>query len=47
MMKFDILTAVWTGEPVKYPGKHYLVDDVQFLPRPADVRAVIAAGPPR
>ena len=31
----EILTAAWSGEPVNHRGKHYLVDDVQFLPRPA------------
>jgi alkanesulfonate monooxygenase SsuD/methylene tetrahydromethanopterin reductase-like flavin-dependent oxidoreductase (luciferase family) len=30
----DILTAAWSGEPVNHRGKHYLVDDVEFLPRP-------------
>jgi alkanesulfonate monooxygenase SsuD/methylene tetrahydromethanopterin reductase-like flavin-dependent oxidoreductase (luciferase family) len=30
----EILTAAWSGEPVNHRGKHYLVDDVQFLPRP-------------
>jgi alkanesulfonate monooxygenase SsuD/methylene tetrahydromethanopterin reductase-like flavin-dependent oxidoreductase (luciferase family) len=30
----EILTAAWSGEPVNHHGKHYLVDDVQFLPRP-------------
>lgn len=30
----EILIAAWSGEPVTHRGKHYLVDDVQFLPRP-------------
>src|SRR5918994_4211473 len=30
----EILTAAWSGESVNHRGKHYLVDDVQFLPRP-------------
>src|SRR5512132_1536275 len=30
----DILSAAWSGEPVNHRGKRYLVDDVQFLPRP-------------
>jgi alkanesulfonate monooxygenase SsuD/methylene tetrahydromethanopterin reductase-like flavin-dependent oxidoreductase (luciferase family) len=30
----DILLAAWSGEAVKHRGKHYIVDDVQFLPRP-------------
>jgi alkanesulfonate monooxygenase SsuD/methylene tetrahydromethanopterin reductase-like flavin-dependent oxidoreductase (luciferase family) len=29
-----ILTAAWSGEPVNHRGRHYLIDDVQFLPRP-------------
>ena len=29
-----ILVAAWSGEPVNHRGKHYLIDDVQFLPRP-------------
>lgn len=30
----EILVAAWSGEPVNHRGRHYLVDDVQFLPRP-------------
>ncbi len=30
-----ILTAAWSGEPVHHHGAHYTVDDVTFLPRPA------------
>jgi alkanesulfonate monooxygenase SsuD/methylene tetrahydromethanopterin reductase-like flavin-dependent oxidoreductase (luciferase family) len=30
----EILSAAWSGEPVNHRGKHYLVDDVRFLPRP-------------
>jgi alkanesulfonate monooxygenase SsuD/methylene tetrahydromethanopterin reductase-like flavin-dependent oxidoreductase (luciferase family) len=30
----EILTAAWSGDPVKHRGKHYLVDDVQFHPVP-------------
>ena len=30
----EILMAAWSGEPVNHRGRHYLVDDVQFLPRP-------------
>jgi alkanesulfonate monooxygenase SsuD/methylene tetrahydromethanopterin reductase-like flavin-dependent oxidoreductase (luciferase family) len=29
-----ILTAAWSGEPVHHRGDHYIVDGVQFLPRP-------------
>jgi alkanesulfonate monooxygenase SsuD/methylene tetrahydromethanopterin reductase-like flavin-dependent oxidoreductase (luciferase family) len=31
----EILAAAWSGEPVNHRGKHYLIDDVRFLPRPA------------
>ena len=31
----EILQAAWSGEPVTHRGRHYLVDNVQFLPRPA------------
>jgi alkanesulfonate monooxygenase SsuD/methylene tetrahydromethanopterin reductase-like flavin-dependent oxidoreductase (luciferase family) len=30
----EILLAAWSGESVNHRGKHYLVDNVQFLPRP-------------
>lgn len=30
----EILAAAWSGEPVHHHGEHYLVDDVEFLPRP-------------
>src|ERR687897_1039125 len=30
----EILTAAWSGEPVNHRGKHYVIDDVQFLPHP-------------
>jgi alkanesulfonate monooxygenase SsuD/methylene tetrahydromethanopterin reductase-like flavin-dependent oxidoreductase (luciferase family) len=42
----EILTAAWSGEPVKHRGKHYLVDDVQFHPVPVQrprVRVWVAA----
>jgi alkanesulfonate monooxygenase SsuD/methylene tetrahydromethanopterin reductase-like flavin-dependent oxidoreductase (luciferase family) len=29
-----ILTAAWSGEPVRHRGEHYVVDDITFLPRP-------------
>ncbi|HZX04628.1 LLM class flavin-dependent oxidoreductase [Kribbella sp.] len=42
-----ILAAGWTGEPVNHHGKHFLVDDVEFLPRPASGRIPVwAAGFP-
>jgi alkanesulfonate monooxygenase SsuD/methylene tetrahydromethanopterin reductase-like flavin-dependent oxidoreductase (luciferase family) len=31
----EILLAAWSGEPVNHRGRHYVIDDVQFLPRPA------------
>jgi alkanesulfonate monooxygenase SsuD/methylene tetrahydromethanopterin reductase-like flavin-dependent oxidoreductase (luciferase family) len=31
----DILTAAWSGRPVRHRGRHYVVDDVTFLPTPA------------
>lgn len=31
----EILAAAWSGEPVRHVGKHYTVDGMQFLPRPA------------
>jgi alkanesulfonate monooxygenase SsuD/methylene tetrahydromethanopterin reductase-like flavin-dependent oxidoreductase (luciferase family) len=30
----EILAAAWRGEPVRFQGEHYTVDDVSFLPRP-------------
>lgn len=30
----EILATAWSGEPVNHHGKHCLIDDVQFLPRP-------------
>ncbi|MGW7681498.1 LLM class flavin-dependent oxidoreductase [Kribbella sp. NPDC054772] len=37
----DILTDGWTGEPVRHHGRHYTVDDVQFLPCPVNGRVPI------
>jgi alkanesulfonate monooxygenase SsuD/methylene tetrahydromethanopterin reductase-like flavin-dependent oxidoreductase (luciferase family) len=31
----QILTAAWSGEPVHHHGQHYIIDGVEFLPRPA------------
>ncbi|MDX6282519.1 MAG: hypothetical protein QOH03_3590, partial [Kribbellaceae bacterium] len=31
----DILRAAWSGEAVRHHGEHYTVDDVEFLPKPA------------
>jgi alkanesulfonate monooxygenase SsuD/methylene tetrahydromethanopterin reductase-like flavin-dependent oxidoreductase (luciferase family) len=30
----EVITGLWSGEPFSYQGKHYHVDNVQFLPRP-------------
>ncbi|MBB5074667.1 LLM class flavin-dependent oxidoreductase [Nonomuraea endophytica] len=30
-----ILSAAWSGAPVRHRGEHYTVDDLTFLPRPA------------
>jgi alkanesulfonate monooxygenase SsuD/methylene tetrahydromethanopterin reductase-like flavin-dependent oxidoreductase (luciferase family) len=30
----EILVAAWSGEPVHHSGEHYVVDGMQFLPRP-------------
>jgi alkanesulfonate monooxygenase SsuD/methylene tetrahydromethanopterin reductase-like flavin-dependent oxidoreductase (luciferase family) len=30
-----VLAAAWSGEPVQHHGEHYAVDDLTFLPRPA------------
>jgi alkanesulfonate monooxygenase SsuD/methylene tetrahydromethanopterin reductase-like flavin-dependent oxidoreductase (luciferase family) len=31
----DLLVRAWSGEPVVHHGDHFRVDDVTFLPRPA------------
>lgn len=30
----EILTGLWTGEEVRYSGKHYRLDKMVFLPKP-------------
>jgi alkanesulfonate monooxygenase SsuD/methylene tetrahydromethanopterin reductase-like flavin-dependent oxidoreductase (luciferase family) len=30
----DILRYAWSGEPFIHHGKHYVIDDMEFLPRP-------------
>jgi alkanesulfonate monooxygenase SsuD/methylene tetrahydromethanopterin reductase-like flavin-dependent oxidoreductase (luciferase family) len=30
----EVLTGLWSGKPFSFEGKHYRVDDVEFLPRP-------------
>jgi alkanesulfonate monooxygenase SsuD/methylene tetrahydromethanopterin reductase-like flavin-dependent oxidoreductase (luciferase family) len=29
-----ILAGLWTGEPFRFSGKHYRVNNVRLLPRP-------------
>jgi alkanesulfonate monooxygenase SsuD/methylene tetrahydromethanopterin reductase-like flavin-dependent oxidoreductase (luciferase family) len=36
----DILSAAWSGEMVRHRGNHYVVDGIQFLPRPVQEPAV-------
>jgi alkanesulfonate monooxygenase SsuD/methylene tetrahydromethanopterin reductase-like flavin-dependent oxidoreductase (luciferase family) len=36
----EVLRVAWSGEPVRHRGSHYTVDDVTFLPRPAQDPAV-------
>ena len=37
----QILTAAWSGQSVRHHGKHYVVDGIQFLPRPVRQRVPI------
>ena len=30
----EIITKLWAGEPTRFSGAHFHVDDVRFLPRP-------------
>lgn len=30
----DILTGLWSGEPFRYNGKHYHLDEMTFMPAP-------------
>ncbi|MGW2090636.1 LLM class flavin-dependent oxidoreductase [Promicromonospora sukumoe] len=30
----EILTAAWSGQPVRHSGRHYVIDDLAFLPTP-------------
>jgi alkanesulfonate monooxygenase SsuD/methylene tetrahydromethanopterin reductase-like flavin-dependent oxidoreductase (luciferase family) len=30
----EVITDLWSGEPVRHQGEHYLVDDATFLPPP-------------
>ncbi|MFN2561403.1 MAG: LLM class flavin-dependent oxidoreductase [Jatrophihabitans sp.] len=36
----EILTAAWSGRPVHHHGRHYTVDDFEFLPTPAQPAGV-------
>jgi alkanesulfonate monooxygenase SsuD/methylene tetrahydromethanopterin reductase-like flavin-dependent oxidoreductase (luciferase family) len=36
----DILTAAWSGAPVRHHGEHYTVDDMEFLPRPVQAPGI-------
>ena len=40
----EILTGLWTGEPFSFAGQHYQLDEVTFLPRPAQPRIPIWVG---
>lgn len=31
----EVLTGLWSGEPFHYDGKHYHLDEMTFLPKPA------------
>ena len=42
----EILTAAWTGEPVHHRGRHLVVDDIAFRPRPVRPVPVWVAGFP-
>ena len=37
----SILQRAWTGHPVHHHGRYYTIDDVTFLPRPAERRIPI------
>jgi alkanesulfonate monooxygenase SsuD/methylene tetrahydromethanopterin reductase-like flavin-dependent oxidoreductase (luciferase family) len=46
----DVVAGLWTGEPFSFHGKHYRVEDVTFLPRPAQTPRIpiwVAAGWPK
>jgi alkanesulfonate monooxygenase SsuD/methylene tetrahydromethanopterin reductase-like flavin-dependent oxidoreductase (luciferase family) len=30
----DVIAGLWSGRPFSYRGKHFVVDDVTFVPRP-------------
>lgn len=37
-----ILSAAWSGEPVRHRGEHYVVDDLRFRPCPAGIPVWVA-----
>jgi alkanesulfonate monooxygenase SsuD/methylene tetrahydromethanopterin reductase-like flavin-dependent oxidoreductase (luciferase family) len=44
----DILTAAWSGEPVRHRGEYYTVNGMRFLPRPVQqpgVPGTLASSP--
>jgi alkanesulfonate monooxygenase SsuD/methylene tetrahydromethanopterin reductase-like flavin-dependent oxidoreductase (luciferase family) len=30
----DVIVGLWSGEPFRYDGRHYRVEEVRFVPRP-------------
>ena len=40
----EILASAWSGEPVRHHGRHYTVDDIQFLPQPRQRPIPVWAG---
>jgi alkanesulfonate monooxygenase SsuD/methylene tetrahydromethanopterin reductase-like flavin-dependent oxidoreductase (luciferase family) len=30
----DVVSGLWSGEPFSYGGKHFTIDEVQFVPKP-------------
>ncbi|WP_129787858.1 LLM class flavin-dependent oxidoreductase [Promicromonospora panici] len=37
----EILASAWSGQPVRHRGRHYVVDDLTFLPTPVQPRVPI------
>jgi alkanesulfonate monooxygenase SsuD/methylene tetrahydromethanopterin reductase-like flavin-dependent oxidoreductase (luciferase family) len=33
----DVLLGLWSGEPFRYAGQHFYVEEVTFLPRPVQI----------
>jgi alkanesulfonate monooxygenase SsuD/methylene tetrahydromethanopterin reductase-like flavin-dependent oxidoreductase (luciferase family) len=40
----EILASAWSGEPVRHHGRHYTIDDIQFLPQPRQRPVPVWAG---